>query len=1065
MKKILLVLIVLLGTVPLFSQGLLKVTAGTTIKSNNGVYLVANNMNLVNDGIIQQSKSDGTVKFTGNSNISISGNGTTNLGRMNLAVAPGSALSLQSNIKVDSEFVFTTGLLNLGNFKLDLGSSGFLTNESASARAYTTGTGYIEAVRTLNNPSSVNAGNLGAVISSVSDLGSTTIRRGHKVQNNIYGSNNSIQRYYDIIPANNTSLNATLRFRYLQGELNGISEDTPGLWKSDDNISWTQAGYTTRDTINNYVEKTGISSFSRWTISKFINTAGFRNISINNPSSIEGDNGTKELKFVVRLNAASASVVQVQYTTLDSTATSGVDYVSNSGMLTFAPGQLTDTIRVLINGDAEAEPDEYVLVQLTNAVNAIITTGHARGTIRNDDSYPSIIITNYTVPEGNTSDTTLLVKVRLNQRYPLPVSVNYATQDSTATAGSDYVSSSGTLVFTPGDTLEYIPVTILADRIDEPNEIISINLSNAVNATLGATVRGRITIANDDPLPQVIFTNISIPEGSNEQFNNTSFTARLNRSYPLPITVRYTTQDSTAQAGTDYQLTNGIITFEPGDTLETINIPIMGDRVVESNEIIRLVFDSVTNATVSAAPFRITINNDDVLPQAIFTTTSVSEGNNDQYNNLEFTVRLNRTYPLPVTVNYQTQDSTATNGSDYQAANGVLTFIPGDTLETFTIPILGDRIVESNEIIKLVLSNATNATVSATSSRITITNDDNYPVININNITVTEGDAGNVNALFTVRISKRYPQDVSVQFTTQDVTAIAGLDYISTSGAVIFSADGDTLQTIIVPVSGDLLDEANETFKVQLSNAVNATIGGGGLATGTITDNDPVPSIRIYDTTTTEAYGNAILRVALNNPSGREVRVSYRTQEGNALDTLDYTRIILDTLIFQPGETEKIVNVTILTDAITEASETFSVILQSPVNGTVTASQGGDNTAIVTIIDSPPNLVMNKNSADLQSGHTAPVPEKKYVRKLEVTTTPNPFQGAVQFHIVSPETGELRILLYDANGLKVDELRQTVRESTLSIIPYEAKKKKQGILFYEITINKQRATGKLIQMD
>ena len=1066
MKKIFLVLVALKMAVPLFSQAVFKMSANTNVTSSNGAFIVINKMDISNDGILSQSPSDGTVKFTGNVNSNISGSGDTHLARLQLALDPGSIFSLQSNIVVDSELIFNGGLLNLDNFKLDLGNGGFLSNESESSHAFTTGTGYIEAVRNLINPTSVNMGNLGAVISSSSNLGNTVIRRGHQVQNNIYGTNNSIQRYFDIVPANNNSLNATLRFLYLQGELNGINEDTLGQWKSSDNTTWAQVGYTTRDSINNYVEKTGIGSFSRWTLSNNINTTGFRNISItNNPSITEGDNGTKELKFTVRLSGASASVVQVQYITIDSTATAGTDYGSTNGTLTFAPGQLSDTIRVLINGDAETEPDEYLLVQLSNAVNAIITSGRARGTIRNDDSYPAISITNYTIAEGNISDTTLLVKVRLNKSYPLPVTVNYATQDSTATAGIDYISASGTLTFLPGDTLEYIPVTIRADRIDEPNEIININLSSPLNATISANIRGRITIADDDPFPQVIFTNVSVPEGSNDQFNNANFNVRLNHSYPLPITVRYSTQDSTAQAGSDYQSVNGVITFVPGDTLENFIVPIMGDRVVETNEIIKLVLDSVSNATVSTSPYRITITNDDNLPQVIFTNTSVPEGNNDQYNNTNFEVRLNRSYPLPVTVNYQTQDSTATSGSDYQSVSGVVTFVPGDTVETISIPIMGDRITEPNEIIKLLWSSATNATISSPSSRITIANDDSYPVITINNVSIPEGDTGQVNAVFTVRISKRYPQNVSVQFSTQDVTAIAGLDYLSNSGIISFPADGDTLQFINVPIPGDLLDEPNETFKVILNAPVNATIGSGASATGTIVDNDPVPAIRINDTTATEASGNAALKITLDHPSGKTVSVSYKTQEGTALDTLDFQRIILDTVIFLPGETEKLVNVPIFTDAITEPNETFSVILQSPVNGTVSAGQGGDNNATVTILDSPPNLFTGRISGGIFQPDQRVDQEKKFVSRIEVTTSPNPFRDNLNFHIISPESGTLRIIIYDVSGARIAALEKDVIQFIPSIISFKNTQPRQGILYYKVFINKQTIAGKLVQVN
>jgi len=90
------------------------------------------------------------------------------------------------------------------------------------------------------------------------------IKRGHKVQS-LTGS--SILRYYNISPANNTALNATLRFNYSDGELNGLDEAELGLWRSEDGVAWTDIGVNTRDAAQNYAEKNAINSFSIWTLS------------------------------------------------------------------------------------------------------------------------------------------------------------------------------------------------------------------------------------------------------------------------------------------------------------------------------------------------------------------------------------------------------------------------------------------------------------------------------------------------------------------------------------------------------------------------------------------------------------------------------------------------------------------------------------------------------------------------------------------------------------------------------------------------------------------------------
>jgi hypothetical protein len=268
MKKLLLILIVLNAIQPVFCQGTLRVTTGTTLKVSNGVHLVLNNMNVANNGMIQHSASEATFDFRGNLNNTISGTGNTTLSTINLAKTTSSVLTLQQNVAVSSQLVFAGGLVNLDDYIIDLGSQGVLTNESESSRAYTAGSGYIQVTGILNAPSSVNLGNLGAVITTTNNLGSTTIRRGHAAQPNVYGTRSSISRYYDFIPANNSSLNATLRVGFFDAELNGTSETSLALWKKNNNTSWTNLGSTIKDATSNYVEKQGINDFTRMTLAE-----------------------------------------------------------------------------------------------------------------------------------------------------------------------------------------------------------------------------------------------------------------------------------------------------------------------------------------------------------------------------------------------------------------------------------------------------------------------------------------------------------------------------------------------------------------------------------------------------------------------------------------------------------------------------------------------------------------------------------------------------------------------------------------------------------------------------
>jgi hypothetical protein len=223
-------------------------------------------------------------------------------------------------------------------------------------------------------------------------------------------------------------------------------------------------------------------------------------LSISDASVTEGDSGTTTAVFTVTLSAASGRVVSVTYATADGTASAGADYNSASGTLTFAPGALTQFLTVTVLGDTLDEPDETFTVNLSNAVNAAIADGQGVGTILDDDPEPTLSISDASVTEGNAGPVSAVFTVTLSAASGRVVSVTYATADGTASAGTDYISTGGTLTFAPGETTRTLTVTVNGDTLDEPNETFTVNLSNAVNAAI-ADGQGVGTIRDDDPEP------------------------------------------------------------------------------------------------------------------------------------------------------------------------------------------------------------------------------------------------------------------------------------------------------------------------------------------------------------------------------------------------------------------------------------------------------------------------------------------------------------------------------------------------------------------------------------
>jgi hypothetical protein len=325
--------------------------------------------------------------------------------------------------------------------------------------------------------------------------------------------------------------------------------------------------------------------------------------------------------------------------------------------------------------------------------------------------------------------------------------------------------------------------------------------------------------------------------------------------------------------------------------------------------------------------------------------------------NAIFTVTLDPPTPALVSVAYATADGTAVAGSDYQPVSGTLVFDPGTTTRTITVPVFGDVEFELHETFRVNFTDAVGAELFADYATGTIRNDDDGYALSVSDVTVTEGHAG-TEAVFTVSMALSSPQTVTVDYATADGTAGAGFDYLSASGTLTFPP-GTTSQPVSVTVVGDIADEPDEGFFLDLANPTNALIvDGRGQAT--IVDDDPEPTVSIGDATVVEgdSVTTARFTVTLSNPSSREVRVAYASADGTARAGTDYLPAS-GTLLFSPGMTARDVGVTVIGDAVPEPDETFFVNLSVPINAAIGDGQGqgtirDDDTLARAEISSPP---------------------------------------------------------------------------------------------------------------
>ncbi|MEO8256999.1 MAG: DUF4082 domain-containing protein [Acidobacteriota bacterium] len=686
----------------------------------------------------------------------------------------------------------------------------------------------------------------------------------------------------------------------------------------------------------------------------------FPAISVNSVSVTEGNGGPVAATFAVSLSEAFTGTVTVAYATADTTATAGSDYTAAAGTLTFAPGTTTQTIAVPVLGDALDEANETFTFTLSGATNATIAAAQGIGTIVDDDATPSIVINNASVAEGDAGTTSASLVATLSAPSGQTVTVNYATANGTATSPSDYVTGSGTVTFAPGATTASIPVVVVGDTTYEADQTVLVNLSGATNATI-ADAQGILTITNDD-LPLLTINSTSVTEGNSVSATAT-FTVTLTPASAQTVTVAYATANGTAASGTDYTATSGTLTFTPGLTTRTFNVTVLGDTLDEANETFVVNLSNPVNGAIATAQGTGTIVDNDSAPSLSIGNVSVTEGNTGT-KTASLAVTLSTASGQTVTVNYATANGSATAGSDYVAAAGTLTFAPGVTSQPVVVTINGDVLSETDETVLVNLSGAANAGISDSQGVLTIANDE-PPQLNIDNDSVTEGTFFGVTATFTVSLTSASTQTVTVAYATANGTATAGSDYTAASGTLTFTP-GTTSRTINVSVLTDTLDEANETFFVNLSNPVNVTIGTA-QGIGTIVDSDSAPSLSIGNVSITEGNTGTktgSLAVTLSTASGQAVTVNYTTANGSATAGTDYVAAA-GTLTFAPGVTSQPVVVTINGDALGESDETVLVNLSGATNAGISDSQG-----ILTITNDDPLPAITIGDVSITEGNS-----------------------------------------------------------------------------------------------
>ena len=534
---------------------------------------------------------------------------------------------------------------------------------------------------------------------------------------------------------------------------------------------------------------------------------------------------TKVIRATILRRAGSDGSVSIRYATEDNTAIAGVHYEGTAGTLELGPGELVKTIEIPILDDLTYSGDTSFKLTLSDPAGATVEGATSKIiTIVENDPKPNVTFSSATVQEGPAGTREVSLDVTLAGATRVPAS---GTWHSRLQEIGESPVPRGTLSFAPGETRKTIVFSYEANEVPDLDRRYTIAFSNPEHAT---QTGGQVTIIDDD------FATLSMEDVTfTERSAFTTITIRAS-SPGKPITVKFTTVDGTATAGTDYLTRSGTLELNAKESQQTVGVEILNDALREGNESFTLVLSDATGATINDGTSVVTILDDEPEPPPLPTLT-IADWSGPEHSDATWTVRLSAAAAQDVTVLATTRPGTAEAQRDFVASSTTLRIPAGQTAASFAVRLIDDHDEEPNETFTVELSQVVNATLARAVATGTIVDDDEtvQPIVTIGDASIMEGNAGVASLRIHVELSSPAQGPISVSYATASVTAVGGTDYLTAAGELTF-AIGDTGKTITIGVLGDTLHEPDEQFAVHLVSASGAMIGAATASCTIIND-------------------------------------------------------------------------------------------------------------------------------------------------------------------------------------------------------------------------------------
>ena len=643
---------------------------------------------------------------------------------------------------------------------------------------------------------------------------------------------------------------------------------------------------------------------------------------------------------------------------LEDGATSG-DYSGVPSSVTFASGETSQTITFMATADADNDDGEGVQLSFGAPLPAGVTEGTPNETTVSitDDDVPAVTVmfgaSAYTAAEGGQVEVTVTLSADPERAVVVPIE---ATPEGGATSG-DYSGVPSSVTFQSGGTSQTITFMATADADNDDGEGVQLSFGAPLPAgvTEGTPSETTVTITDDDvPAVTVMFgaSGYTAAEGGQVEVTVT-LSADPERTVVVPIEA---TLEGGATSG-DYSGVSSSVTFQSGDTSQTITFMATADTDNDDGEGVQLSFGAPLPAGVTAGtPNETTVSitdDDDPAVTVSFGAASytVTEGSTVSVE-VELDLDPERTVTIPIT-------ATPGNGAeaaDYSGVPANVTFDAGQTSKTFTFAATDDSADDDGETVALGFETPPTGVTAGTPSATTVSiTDDDDPAVTVmfGASAYTAAEGGQVEV--TVTLSADPERTVVVPIVATLEGGASSADYSGVPSNVTF-ASGDTSQTITFMATADADNDDGEGVKLSFGTPLPAgvTAGTPSATTVSITDDDvPAVTVMFGASAYTAAEGGQVeVTVTLSADPERTVVVPIvETLEGGATSG-DYSGVS-SSVTFASGETSQTITFMATADTDNDDGEGVKLSFGAPLPAGVTAGTPNETTVSITDDDVP----------------------------------------------------------------------------------------------------------------